>query len=135
MTSPFTFPGGAPNFFKQKISVTTPTIITFGQSGTGQGQFNIVWLRCNEYAGGTPNLTVEVFDVANVVSYYLGSGGFTWNAKGLTTLQSVLFDDGIPVPNGHQLRVTASVANNVIVTGAYVSRQTSPQGWAPRAGQ
>lgn len=136
MTSPFQFIGGSPNFFKQKITVTTPTIITLGQSGTGQGQYNVVWLRCNEYAGSAVNnLTVEVYDVAGTVSYYLGTNSFTWNAKTLTALQSVLFDDGIPVPNGHQLRVTCSVANSVMVMGSYVSKQTSPQSWSPVGGR
>lgn len=135
MTSAFNFPGGAANFFKQNIHGTSATIITFGQSGTGQGQFNVVWLRCNEYAGGVANLTVEIYDVANTTSYYLGSGGFTWKAKALTALQSVLFDDGIPVPNGHQLRVTASIADNVMVTGVYIGKQTSPQNWTPQGGR
>lgn len=135
MPSPFMFPGGSSNLVRQNLSTTAATIITFGQSGTGQGQFNIVWLRCNEYAGGTPNLTVEIYDVANTTSYYLGSGSFTWKAKAMTALQSVLFDDGIVVPNGHQLRVTASVANQVMVTGVYVGKQTTPQNWVPTGGR
>lgn len=135
MPSPFQFPGGSSNLVRQIITGTSPTIITFGQSGTGQGQFNIVWLRCNEYAGGTPALTVEVYDVANTTSHYLGSNGSTWKAKALTALQSVLFDDGIVVPNGHQLRVTASVANQVMITGVYVGKQTTPQNWVPTGGR
>lgn len=132
MTSPFTFPGGSALPFQKIISGTSPTIITLGQ---GNGAFNVVWMRCNEYAGGVAALTVELFDVANTVGYYLGSGGFTWNAKALTALQSVLFDDGIPIATGFQLRVTASIANNVLVTGAYVSKQSSSgANWRPGGG-
>lgn len=135
MPSPFQFPGGSANLVRQNLNLTTPTIITLGQSGTGQGQFNVVWLRCNEYAGGTPSLTVEIYDVTNTISYYCGSNGFTWKAKALTALQSVLFDDGIVVPNGHQLRVTASVANQVMVMGVYVGKQTTPQNWVLTGGK
>jgi lipoprotein-anchoring transpeptidase ErfK/SrfK len=130
MTSPFTFPGGSANFIKQNISATTATPIVLGQ---GNGQFNVVWFRCNEYSGGTPNLTVEIYDVGNAVSYYLGSGGFTWKAKALTALQSVLFDDGIVIPTGHQLRVTVSAANNVLVTGLYIGKQVAATAWTPQA--
>jgi len=131
MTTPFTFPGGSANFIKQNISGTSATQIVLGQ---GNGQFNVVWFRCNEYAGLTPDLTVEIYDIANAVSYYLGSASFTWKAKAMTALQSLLFDDGIVIPTGHQLRVTSSIGNSVMVTGLYVGKQTSPQNWAPQAG-
>lgn len=130
MTTPFTFPGGSANFIKQNISGTTATQIVLGQ---GNGQFNVVWFRCNEYAGLTPTLTVEIYDVANAVSYYLGSNSFTWKAKAMTALQSLLFDDGIVIPTGHQLRVTASSANSVMVTGLYVGKQTAAAAWTPQA--
>lgn len=121
--SVFQFPGGAANHIKQIITGTSPTVIILGQ---GVGQYNIAWFRCNEYAGGTPNLTVEIYDGA--VSYYLGSGGFTWVAKALTAKQSVLFDDGYVIPNGSSLRITSSVGNNVMVTGVYIGKQ-STQNW------
>lgn len=127
MTSAFAFQGSASNLLFKVLTTTSPTIIP----PTDQtGQYNLVWFRCNEYAGGTANLTVELYDVANTTSYYLGSGGFTWNAKALTAKQSVFFDDGYAIPNNWQLRVTASVANNVQITGLYVGKQAGTQ-WRP----
>lgn len=120
MTSIFQFPGGAANVINQIITGTGVTEILLGQ---GNGQFNIAWFRCNEYAGGIATLTVEIWD--GTTSYFLGSGGFTWNAKALTAKQSVLFDDGYVIPNGSKLRVTSSIANNVLVSGVYVGKQTS----------
>lgn len=126
MTSVFTFPGGAANLFKQKLTTTSVTAITFG---TSPGQYNVAWFRCNEIAGGTPNLTVELYDVANTTSYYLGSGGFTWKAKAMTALQSLLFDDGISIPNGWQLRFTAGTANQIDIVGVYVGKQRDSATW------
>lgn len=131
MSSVFQFPGGSANLIKQVISGTSPTVLMLGQ---GNGQFQVAWFRCNEYAGQTPNLTVELYDVANAVSYYLGSGGSTWKAKALTALQSVLFDDGYVIPTGWQLRITASAGNEVQVTGIYVGKQVTANWTPPRPG-
>jgi hypothetical protein len=125
VTSVFQFPGGAANSIKQIITGTTPTVIVLGLNA---GQYNIAWFRCNEYAGGVANLTVEIYDGTN--SHFLGSGGFTWNAKALTAKQSVLFDDGYVIPNGSSLRVTASIGSNVMVTGVYVGKQATSN-WRP----
>lgn len=132
MTTAFTFLGGSANSISKIISLTTPTVIV-PASTVPIGQIQVSYIRCNEIAGSTPNLTVELFDVANAVSYYLGSGGFTWRAKALTALQSVLFDDGIVVPPNWQLRVTCSAGNQVHVVGVYVGRQTTSEAWKPNA--
>lgn len=136
MTSVFQFPGGASNPLKQIITLTTPTIITLGTgSQANKGQYNIAWFRINEYAGGTPNLTVEIFDTNTSLSYYLGSGGFTWKTKPLTALQSVLFDDGYAVGQGSVLRITCSVGSSVLITGIYVGKQQAPGQWPGPAGK
>jgi hypothetical protein len=133
VTSIFQFPGGAANSIRQIITATTPTIITLGTGPqANQGQYNIAWFRCSEYAGGTPTLTVEIYD--GTTSFYQGSGGFTWIAKALTAKQSVLFDDGYVVPNGSTLRITASVGSQVLVTGVYIGKQ-QPGQWAGPAGK
>lgn len=122
--STFHFPGGAANLLKQIITGTGITTISLG-SDPGRA---ISWFRVNEYAGGTPTLTVEIYDGTN--RFYLGSNSFTWNAKAMTALQSLLFDEGYPLPQGSSLRITSNVANNVLVYGSYVGRQPS-QAWQP----
>ncbi len=125
MTSPFIFEGGPANPFRQIISGTGITTITLG--GTTRN-YIVPLFRVSEYAGGVANLTVELYDGTNRI--YLGSGGFTWNAKALTAYQSLLFDDGYAVSSTWSLRITASIANNVLVEGLVVGGQrTAP--WAP----
>jgi hypothetical protein len=125
----FHFPGGPANPIRQIITGTSATVINIGASGAEGRQ--IVYFRCSEYAGGTPNLTVEIFD--GTTSYYLGSNSFTWKAKAVTALQSLLFDDGYVIPQGSSLRVTASVGSQILVTGIYVGRQRD-QSWRPLSG-
>lgn len=128
MTSLFSFPGGSANPIRQIITGTGVTVISLG---TAVRNHNVALFRVSEYAGGTPNLTVEIYD--GTTSYFLGSGGFTWNVKALTALQSLLFDDGYAVPAGSSLRITCSVANSVVVTGLVVGAQKST-GWQPQVG-
>lgn len=125
--SVFQFPGGAANLIAKVLTVATPVVIPPTDKS---GQYNLAWFRCNEYAGGVANLTVEIYDTVNLISHFLGSGGFTWNVKALTAKQSVLFDDGYVIPQGFQLRVTASIANNVMITGVYVGKQAATN-WRP----
>lgn len=122
--SVFNFPSTAAVPFNQIITGTGVTTISLG---TTPGR-SVAWMRVNEYAGGTPTLTVEIFD--GTTSYFLGSGGFTWNAKPMTAKQSVLFDDGYVIPQGTSIRVTSNAGNSVLVQGVYIGRQAQQQ-WKP----
>lgn len=88
-----------------KVTANTATTIV---DGTDQAWL-VPWLQVNENAGSTPNLTVDLYDVANTTAYYLGSGGSTWVALAVTAKKSVEFTD-IEVPSGWKLRVTSSDA-------------------------
>lgn len=127
MTSLFTFPGGASNPISQIITGTGPTVLNLGTANAPGGR-NVALFRVSEILGGTPNLTVEIFDATN--SYYLGSSGVTYKAKALTAFQSILFDDGYTLPTGWSIRITCSVGSSVNVTGIYVGRQSAPN-WKP----
>src|SRR6185295_9508757 len=122
----FQVQGFAANPIKQIITGTGATVITLGTLKTAA----IPFFRVSEYAGGTPNLTVEIFNSNTSVSYYLGSNSFTWKAKALTALQSLVFDDGYDLDLGDQLRITCSAGNSVLVTGMYFGKQNAPA-WTP----
>lgn len=122
----FQVQGYAVNPIKQIISGTSATIITLGTLKTA----TIPAFRVSEYAGGTANLTVEIFNSNTSARYYLGAKDFTWNVKALTAYQSLLFDDGYDLDLGDQLRITCSVASNVLVTGNYFGKQNAPA-WTP----
>jgi hypothetical protein len=91
--------------FAAKVTASTATVVVDATEG--------VWLvgkmQVNENSGATPNLTVDLYDVANTTAYYQGAGGSTWVAKAVTAKQSIEFTD-IEVPIGWQLRVTSSDA-------------------------
>ena len=80
----------------------------------------VPWLQVSETNGGTPNLSVELYD--GTTSYYLGASSSTWKAKAVTAKQSVTFYD-LVVPRGWQVRVTSSdVAGNFDAVGVRASR-------------
>lgn len=127
MSALFQVQGYAVNPIKQIITGTSATIITLGSLKTA----TIPFIRVSEYAGGTANLTVEIFNSNDSKRYYLGSNSFTWNVKALTAYQSLLFDDGYDLDLGDQLRVTCSVGSNVLVTGFYFGKQNTVP-WNPQ---
>ncbi len=86
--------------------------------------WDIPWAAFGEHAGTTPNLTVELYDVANTTSYYLSADGYCWNAKALTAKQAIAWDD-LTVPLGWKLRATSSHASgNIHVSGTKVRRMS-----------
>lgn len=107
----FQFIGGSANNIIVKITTTSATII----AGDPLYSIFVPWFACSEITGGTPNLTVEVYD--GTTSYYMSTGGVTYIAKGMTGKQGVLFDQGYWLNAGQYIRVTSSVANQVDVTG------------------
>lgn len=87
-----------------KVTGSTATTIV---DGTDEAWY-VPWLQINENAGGTPSLTLDLYD--GTTAYYLGAGGVVYKAKALTAGQSVTFSEGIVVPAGWLLRATSSDA-------------------------
>ncbi len=119
-TSVFVFNDGqATNLFKK---ITGNSVVDVIDATTGQ--INVPWFRVSENAGSTPNLTVELYDIANTTSYYLGdAAGSTWVAKAVTAKQSVAFTDGYVVATGWKLRVTSNdAAGKFDITGIKIGK-------------
>jgi hypothetical protein len=91
-----------------KLTTTNPTVI----AGDTERAVTVDWFQCTEIAGGTPNLSIELFD--GTTSVYLRK------AKPMAALEEVLRTQGFTLNRGQFLRVTASVANQVDVTGVAV---------------
>lgn len=113
MTSAFYLLGGATDTIRQQVGLTTPIVI----AGSANAMTGIVQFQCNEVAGATPLLTVEIYNADTLLSYYLGANGVTYKAKALTAGQSVLFDTGWTLSPNEFLRVTVNAANQVHVVG------------------
>lgn len=110
----FQIPGGNATAIAKKITSSTVTDIV----DAANGQVAVFWFEVAENSGSTPNLTVELYDVANTTSYYLVSGGVAWVAKAVTAKQGIVFSEGYIVPQGWKLRVTSSDASGKFdVTG------------------
>lgn len=107
MSGAFQFTGGAADKIRQKLDVTTPVIV----AGSADYITGIVWFACTEITGGTPNLTIEIYDANTSTSYYLR------NAKAMTAKEQVFFEAGIVLNPNEFLRITSSVANQVDVVG------------------
>lgn len=107
MSGAFQLVGGAADKIRQKLSTTNPTVV----AGEALLQTAVVWFTCTEIAGATPNLSIEVYDAATGLSYYLR------NAKAMTARETVLFEAGIVLNPNEFLRITSSAANQVDVVG------------------
>lgn len=105
--------GGGTTGIAVNLTGSSATVI----EGNANYKKRVVWFRCSENNGGTPNLTVEIYDGTN--HFYMGdAGGSTWNAKAMTAKQSVKFDDGYTLGQGQYIRVTSSDASgHISVTG------------------
>lgn len=110
--SVLTAPSGARSLFYKILDDT----IALEVAGSDDNPVWIDWFQANEYAGGTPNLTLALYDGVSV-SYNIGIGGFTWITKAVTAKQSLLFSEGFMIPKAWRLRATCSVANNVMLIG------------------
>ena len=78
---------------------------------TAKGATNIRSLVVSENAGATPNLTVEIYDVANTTSYYPGgTTATTWKAKAVSAGQAVTFNEQFMLPALWAIRITSSDA-------------------------
>lgn len=106
--SVFQLVGGAGTPIALKITSTSPTVIA--EATTGNSRVAVPWFQCTEMTGGTPSLTIDILKPDGTVVYLR-------NAKAMTAKEEVLKDAGILLLPGWQLRVTASPANQVDVTG------------------
>lgn len=102
-----------------KITNSTVTDIVDGSDGG----WNIPWMSVGCNSAATPNLTVELYDVANTTSYYLSADGYCWNVRAIPEEKFAISFDDVVVPKGWKIRVTSSNASGLFdVTGIKVSR-------------
>lgn len=89
-----------------KITASTATTIF-----TAKGKTTIRSLVVTENSGATPNLTVDVYDVANTTSYYPGATNATnWKARAVSAGQAVTFNEKFDLPALWAIRITSSDA-------------------------
>ena len=104
-----------------KLTGSTATTIV---DGTLEGKI-IHKLQFNENFGSTPNLSVDIYNIATTTAHYLGVAGAVWRAKAVTAGQSVEFTD-IVAPLGYLLRATSSdAAGKFDVVGVTALRSTN----------
>lgn len=95
--------------FKQSLTTTSAVaLVTAGSNGA-----RVTLVRASEKAGGTPTLTLDILASDGVTSYSL-------HTKALTAGQ-VYRETDVRLLGGEKLRATASVSNQVDVTGLYVT--------------
>lgn len=82
-----------------KLTGSTPTQIILRDSAV-----TVASIICTETAGGTPNLSIEVYSPADAASYFLR------NAVAMTAKQTVTYAEPFVVQNGDYLRLTSSAA-------------------------
>lgn len=107
-----------------KVTGNTATTIV---SGTDNAWL-VPWFQVNENAGGTHNVTVDLYD--GTTSYCLGANSLVWKVHAVTAYLSIAFYD-IVVPSGWSLRVTSSdAAGKFDVVGTKVRRVVQGPNWA-----
>lgn len=107
MSGAFQLVGGAVDKIRQKLTTTAATVV----AGSADYQTAVVWFQCTEITGGTPNLTIEIYDANTLTSYYLR------NAKAMTAKEEVRVTEGLALQPNEFLRITSSAANQVDVVG------------------
>jgi len=116
----FQFPIGGVEEIATRLTGTAATAIVDGTDNA----WYVPWVQANENSGGTPSLTLDLYD--GTTAYYQGSGGSVWRVKAMTANQSVTFDNGIFVPKGWKLRATSNNASGLIdLVGVKTKRQTT----------
>ena len=102
------FQANGPTPIAVKLTTTGATIV----AGDASRPTLVDWFQCTEIAGRTPTLSIELYD--GTTSVYLR------NSKAMLANEEVLRTQGLALNAGQYLRVTASVANQVDVTGTVV---------------
>lgn len=114
--SVFQFITSAPVPIVKRITGNTVTTVLDATNNT----LFVPWFQVNEVAGGTQNLTVDVYDGTNAL-YQGDDNGATWVTKAVTAKASYRFSQGIAIAKGSLLRVTSSaVGGDFHVSGVYV---------------
>lgn len=98
----FNLPIGSVQEIATKITDNSATVIV---GGTDDAWY-VPRLVVGENNGGTPNLTVDIYD-GSTAYYQGGEAGSLWNAKAVTAKQAVIFLD-LYIPANWTLRVTSS---------------------------
>lgn len=112
----FQFSTEAPLPMIKRITANTATTVLDATNNT----LFVPWFQVNEVAGGTQNLTVDIYDGTNAL-YQGDDSGSTWATKAVTAKLSLRFSQGITIAKGSLLRVTSSSATGDFhVSGAYV---------------
>lgn len=102
MSSPFVFAQRPVGFVVPITDDTVTTVLDAADAPITVTDFEI-----NEIAGGTQNLTVEVYDGTS--SRYLSDdAGTTWKAKAVTAYKGYKFTRVVVIDKGSKLRVTSS---------------------------
>lgn len=109
----YTIQGGTLLPARVKLTSTSATDIV---SATNSG-LTIVEIIATEIAGGTPSLTLEVYD--GTTSYYLQ------NAKAMTARERIVLSLLLPLKTGEKLRATASSANQIDIMATYSPRDAT----------
>jgi hypothetical protein len=89
----------------ERITANTAKVIV---DATNSAQ-TVANFEVNENAGGTQNLTVEIYDGTN--HHYLSDDtGTTWNARPVLAYKGYKFSGPYPIPLGSKLQITSSDA-------------------------
>lgn len=103
--SAFGFPGRTPTDIKFKLAGTSPVAV----AGSSTATVLVVWFQCTEVAGGTGNLTIDIYDGTN--AYLLHP------LQAMTAKQELFYGRGFLLNPGSFLRVTQGTDATVHVLG------------------
>lgn len=103
--SAFSFPGRTAQAIAKIITGTSPVSI----AGSTLGPMQVVWFQVTEVAGGTANLTIDLFD--GTTAYILHP------LAAMTAKQELFYGRGFWIPVNWSLRITTSVSLNAHVIG------------------
>lgn len=123
MSAAFVFNDGAAEEISFRVANATPVVLVDTTGAQTGGGIRVPRFEVNENSGGTPSLTVDLYNPGTGELRYLAAAGMTYNAVTLTALQSVAFEAGYVISNGWQLRVTSSdAAGKLDVIGIRIGR-------------
>ena len=104
--SAFSFPGRTAQPIGLINSGTTAFAIS---ASTSKAAGQVVWFQVTEIAGGTANLTLDLFDGTTAYVFH--------RLTALTAGQELLYARGWWLPIGWSIRATCSIASNISVVG------------------
>ena len=90
------------NVFTHYVNVVSATPVDVTPNVLGKAVL-IASIEVTEISGGTPNMTIDIFDPNGATATY-----YKRNALAMTVRQNVVYPEPFWLPNGWQLRVTTS---------------------------